>query len=120
MNKFKKYLPWAVITLLALPMMMAGAAKLAGVPEMHQSFGMLGLPDWFGYFIGAAELAAGIALFISRLSALAATGLIPIMAGAVYFHVVFAIPSAVPAAIFLVMSLVVIALKRRQAVWYPV
>jgi len=120
MSKFKKYLPWAVIVLLALPMMMAGAAKLAGVPEMHQSFVMLGLPDWFGYFIGAAELAGGIALFVSRLSALAATGLIPIMAGAVYFHIAFAIPSAVPAAIFLVLSLVVIALKRRQAIWYPV
>jgi len=64
----------------------AGGAKLAGIPELHQSFHLLGFPEWFGYFIGACEVAGAIGLFISPLSALAALGIAMIMSGAIYFH----------------------------------
>ena len=100
----KTHLIWTLTTLLALPMILAGGAKLAGVEALHQSFQLIGLPTWFGYFIGAAELAAGIALFLPRLAALAALGLIPIMLGATWFHLVYAIPSALPAIIFTLLS----------------
>ena len=119
MNFIKKYLPQVPVVFLALPMIFAGGAKLAGVPELHQSFAAMGLPEWFGYFIGLAELAAGIGLFIPRLSALAATGLIPIMAGAAYFHIAYAVPSAVPALVFIALAGYAIWLRRKNAVWYP-
>lgn len=120
MNKIKHYLPLLPLLLLALPMIMAGGAKLAGSPELHQSFAMMGLPDWFGYFIGAAELAAGIGLLVPRFSALAATGLVPIMLGAAYFHIAYAIPSAIPALIFTAMAIYAIIIRRKQAIWYPI
>lgn len=113
-------LKWVPLVLLALPMIAAGGAKLAGVPELHQSFATMGLPSWFGYFIGAAEVAGGIGLLIPRLSALAATGLAPIMAGAVYFHIAYAVPSFVPALVFLVLCGYAIAIQRKKAIWYPV
>ena len=119
MKKIKTLLPLLPIVLLALPMIFAGIAKLAGVAELHQSFIAMNLPKWFGYFIGAAELAAGIGLLIPRLSAWAATGLIPIMLGAVYFHLAYAVPSAIPAIIFTVLSVVAIYLRRKQTAWYP-
>ena len=114
-----KLLPWLAIILLGLPMIIAGSAKLAGVPELHQSFALLGLPKWFGYFIGLAELAAGIAVFVKRMSALAALGLVPIMLGAAYFHVAYAVPSAVPALVFILLSLGVIYYRRSDAIWFP-
>jgi putative oxidoreductase len=83
MSKLKTYLPAA---LLALPLLLAGGAKLAGVPQLHASFGILGLPSWFGYFIGAAEVAGALGLFILPLQRLAAAGIAPIMAGALFFH----------------------------------
>jgi putative oxidoreductase len=83
MNKLKTYLP---LVLLALPLLLGGGAKLAGVPQLHASFAVLGLPAWFGYFIGAAEVAGAIGLFIPRLQRPAAAGLVPILAGALYFH----------------------------------
>ena len=83
MNKFKTYLPLA---LLALPLLLGGGAKLAGVPQLHASFAVLGLPAWFGYFIGVAEVAGAVGLFVPRLQRPAAAGLVPILAGALYFH----------------------------------
>lgn len=115
MTKFIAYLKLVPLALLALPMLFAGGAKLLGVADMHASFAMMGLPLWFGYFIGGAELIAGIALFVPRLAAPAAVGLIPIMLGAVYFHLSYQIPSAVPAVVFIVLSLYVIAIRRDAA-----
>lgn len=112
MNKVKQFLPKLPVVLLAIPMMLAGIAKLLGTPELHQSFAMMELPSWFGYFIGTAELAAGIGLFVSRWSIAAALGLIPIMLGAVYFHIAYAVPSAIPALVFILLSIIVIYLGR--------
>ncbi|BFM50980.1 DoxX family protein [Marinomonas sp. THO17] len=111
---------WVPTFLLALPLILAGVAKLSGVPAMHQSFSMMGLPEWFGYFIGAMELLAGIGLLVPKWSALAATGMIPILAGAIYFHLVYAVPTAIPAFVFILLALVIIMLRRKEAIWYPV
>jgi len=118
MNKAKSILKQTPTVLLAIVMLLAGGAKLAGVPELHQSFGLMGLPSWFGYFIGAAEFAAGIGLFIPRLSAWAAAGLIPIMLGAIYFHLTYAVPSAIPAVVFLAFSVYTIVMRRERAVGF--
>ena len=52
------------------------------------SFTTLGLPVWFGTFIGLAEIAGGIGVWHRKTSALAAAGLLVIMLGAVYYHAV--------------------------------
>lgn len=119
-TKLKKMIPTALIVLLAIPMVLAGLAKLAGTVELHQSFEMMGMPTWFGYFIGLCELAGGIGLLIARLSSLAAIALVPIMLGAVYFHLAYAVPSALPAIIFTLLALIVAYLKREDAIWHRV
>ncbi|MBT1443661.1 DoxX family protein [Shewanella sp. JM162201] len=119
MSKLKDILKFTPIVLLALPMLGFGAAKLAGVPELHRAFHAMNLPTWFGYFIGAAEFAAGIGLLLPRWSALAATGLIPIMLGAAGFHIAFKVPSPLPALIFIALCVYIINLRRKDAIWYP-
>ena len=115
MTFLQKYGVLAACVLLALIVGAAGIAKLMGVPMVHQSFAILGLPSWFGYFIGAAEVAGAVGLFIRQLSALAAAGLAIIGAGAVYFHITHtSLSQGIPAFIVLVLA-VFIALKRRPA-----
>ncbi|CAN5756444.1 hypothetical protein BH11PSE13_BH11PSE13_42080 [soil metagenome] len=71
--KLPTNLPLRVATVLtALTLLAGGGANLVGVPLMHQSFIELGLPVWFGYFIGACEVAGAVALFVAPISALAA------------------------------------------------
>lgn len=77
------------MVLVALYIGGGGIAKLAGVPYVHSSFPKLGLPPWFGYFIGACEVLGSVALFIRPLSALAALGLFVIMVGATHYHATF-------------------------------
>jgi uncharacterized membrane protein YphA (DoxX/SURF4 family) len=82
----------------------AGIAKLAGVPYVHSSFPKLGLPHWFGYFIGACEVLGPIALFIRPLRALAALGLGIIMIGATYYHASYTpVVQAAPAFVLLIL-----------------
>lgn len=103
---------WRVLAprlLLALPLMAAGVAKLAGVPQLHASFAVLGLPAWFGYFIGAAELSGAVALFIAPLRLLAASGLVLILLGAFYFHLMHTpLSQGLPALVLLGLSALVI------------
>ena len=119
MSKLKTIAQWVPIVLLALPLIAFGSAKLAGVPDFHASFETMGLPTWFGYAIGCAEVLGGIGLLIPRLSALAATGIIPIMVGALYFHLTYEVPSAVPAVVFLLLAVYTIYSRKNRAIWYP-
>ncbi|MBU2877689.1 DoxX family protein [Aliiglaciecola lipolytica] len=92
----------------------AGLAKLAGVEQLHLSFAAMGLPIWFGYFIGASELVGAIGIWFKKLSVYAASGLLVIMLGAIYFHVVYdAVANAIPA-IVLSLLLVTIIINRKQ------
>ena len=75
MKTVNKYSVLALITLVSLMLLGAGSAKLAGVEELHKSFEFLALPYWFGYFIGACEIAGGIGLFVHDLRKLAAIGI---------------------------------------------
>ena len=96
-----------------------GAAKLAGIPYFHSSFPKLGLPPWFGYFIGACEEVLGsIALFIPPLSALAALGLFVIMLGATYCHATYTpIVQAVPAFILTLLCVYIVFKRRGRLSW---
>ena len=116
MTFMQKYGVLIASVVLALIVGAAGIAKLMGVPMVHQSFAILGLPSWFGYFIGAAEVAGAVGLFIPPLSRLAALGLAIIGAGAVYFHLMHTpISAGVPAIVVLLLA-VFIALKGRGTV----
>ncbi len=108
MDSIKKYGPHLFYILPALAFLAAGSAKLMGVEMVHQSFSVMGLPGWFGYFIGACEVAGAVGLFLPRLRKLAAAGLALIMIGASYFHIAYAVPSAVPALVLLVLMVVTI------------
>lgn len=104
---------WVPRVLLALPLLMAGAGKLAGVPALLASFAILGLPGWFGTFIGAAEVAGAIGLFIAPLRAWAAAGISVVMLGALYFHVMHTpLAQGIPALVLLGLSLWILRQSR--------
>jgi putative oxidoreductase len=102
--------------LVALYVGAGGLAKLAGVPYVHSSFPKLGLPGWFGYFIGACEVLGAIALFVRPLSAPAALGIGIIMAGATYYHATYTpVIQAAPAFILLLLCTYIGIRQRRHA-----
>jgi uncharacterized membrane protein YphA (DoxX/SURF4 family) len=118
MDKAKSIGTWVMIVLLSAMMLMGGVMKLMGNPMVHESFATMGLPAWFGYFIGLAEVAGAVGLYLRFTSAWAAGGLLIIMLGAVYYHVVYSVPSAIPALVFAVFA-VLIVLERRKNAWLP-
>jgi uncharacterized membrane protein YphA (DoxX/SURF4 family) len=104
---------WIVITLLAMAFAAAGTGKLMGVEMLHLSFANLGLPSWFGYFIGTCEIAGAIALFIRPLSGLAAAGLTTVMLGAIYYHLAFdPIGAAVPAIVLALLAAMISIVRK--------
>ncbi|MQA03994.1 MAG: DoxX family protein [Streptosporangiales bacterium] len=75
---------WVVQILLAAFFLVAAAVpKLMGEATAVEMFSVIGLGQWFRYFVGIVELAGAIGLVIPRLSGLAATGLVLTMIGAV-------------------------------------
>jgi uncharacterized membrane protein YphA (DoxX/SURF4 family) len=86
MSKRGAIAAWVVAGLLTLEFLFAGGHKLASPTETMEMFGKLGLPGWFGLFIGSAEVSGAIGLMIPRLRFWAAAGLTVIMVGAVGTH----------------------------------
>jgi uncharacterized membrane protein len=100
MKRTKNYPLWIAIALVVLYVGAGGLAKLAGIPYVHSSFPKMGLPAWFGYFIGVCEVLGSIGLLIRPLRALAAVGIGVIMVGATYYHAVYTpVVQAAPAAV---------------------
>jgi uncharacterized membrane protein len=80
-----------------------GAAKLIGAEQMVETFGRFGFSMGFMRFIGAAEVAGAVGLFLPRLAPLAAVGLVLVTGGAVLQHAIYdPIAKALPAASLLV------------------
>lgn len=97
-----KYLTWGLMALVSLVVISAGISKLIGVELALMSFATLGLPAWFGTFIGLAEVAGGFGIWHRKTSALAAAGLSLIMLGALYYHVMHTpIAEGIPALVVL-------------------
>lgn len=81
-----------------------GAAKLIGAEPMVGSFERFGFTMAFMRFIGAAEVAGAVGLFLPRLAPLAAVGLVMVTGGAVVQHAIYdPLVQAVPAASLLVL-----------------
>lgn len=73
---------WTVQSVLAAFYAFAAVPKILGDPTTAQMMDQIGLANWVGYFIGAAEVAGAVGLLIPRLTSLAATGLSLLMIGA--------------------------------------
>ena len=114
-TKLRIYSLWISIALVVLYVGAGGVAKLFGVPYVHSSFPKLGLPSWFGYFIGVCEVLGCIALFIRPLRALAALGIAIIMVGATYYHAVYTpVVQAVPAFVLLLLCAYIFWVSRNR------
>src|SRR6266478_1014042 len=78
---------WVLSGLVALTFIAAGGGKLAGTAVMVELFAKVGLGQWFRYFTGLLEVAAGIGLLISRYAFYAAVLLAIVMVGAIIAHI---------------------------------
>lgn len=114
MTKPKNLILLAATVLIALYIGGGGAAKLAGIPYFHSSFPKLGLPAWFGYFIGTCEVFGAISLFVRPLSALVALGLLVIMVGATYYHATYTPLIQATPAFILALLCTYVFIKRRK------
>jgi uncharacterized membrane protein YphA (DoxX/SURF4 family) len=84
-------LSWALQLLLSLSFIWSVLTReLAGNPETLRHFTSFGFTKAFMFFIGVVELLGGIGLLIPYFTVAAATGLVVIMAGATYSHLVLA------------------------------
>jgi putative oxidoreductase len=98
---------WTLSGLVALAFIGAGGAKLAGAAAMVELFDKVGLGQWFRYFTGVLEVAAGICLLISRYAFYAAVLLAIVMVGAIIAHVtVLGSSAAAPAVLFVLTGMI--------------
>jgi putative oxidoreductase len=98
---------WILSGLVALAFIAAGGSKLAGAAAMVQVFDKVGLGQWFRYFTGLLEVAAGIGLLISRYAFYAAVLLAVVMVGAIIAHVtVLGSSPAAPAVLFVLAGII--------------
>ena len=88
--------------IVALVFLAAGTGKLVGAAPMVEMFAHFGFGPGFMRFIGTAEVAGAIGLFLPRVAPLAAAGLAIIMIGAIVQHVLHGMAAqAVPPVLFL-------------------
>ena len=98
---------WILSGFAALLFIGVGGAKLAGAAVMIDLFAKVGLGQWFRYFTGLLEVAAGIGLLISRYAFYAAVVLAIVMAGAFIAHVtVLGSSPAAPLVLFVVTGII--------------
>jgi uncharacterized membrane protein YphA (DoxX/SURF4 family) len=115
----RNIIAWILQALLAAMFIFGGFSKLKALDDTMKMFGGLGLPGWFGGFIGVAELLGGIGLLVPRTVRPAALCLGVIMIGAVFMHatkIPGGIAKGMPALVALVLLLVVYLLRSRSAV----
>jgi uncharacterized membrane protein YphA (DoxX/SURF4 family) len=77
---------WATQVALASMFLLAGASKLAGVPEMVALFDAIGVGQWFRYLTGSIEVVSALALLVPSLAPFGALLLVPTMVGAIVTH----------------------------------
>jgi putative oxidoreductase len=115
----RNIIAWILQALLAAMFIFGGAQKIMHLDDTMKMFGGLGLPGWFGGFIGVAELLGGIGLLVPRTVRPAAMGLLIIMIGAVFMHatkIPGGIAKGMPALVAVGLLAVVLVLRSRPAV----
>lgn len=109
MTKTQKIIYYVLLGMMSLGFIAASIPKLLADPQAVQGFAQAHLPLWFLYFIGAAELAGAIGLWIPKLFRYAAYGLWIILAGAVVTTIIFTTTPAiaiVPAVYALILGVI--------------
>jgi putative oxidoreductase len=98
---------WILSGFAALLFIGVGGAKLAGAAVMVELFAKVGLGQWFRYFTGLLEVAAGIGLLLSRFAFYAALVLAVVMVGAFIAHVtVLGTSPAAPLVLFVITGII--------------
>jgi putative oxidoreductase len=78
---------WTLQLVSAALFLFAGTLKLSGAPMMVQTFGTIGLGQWFRYFTGALEVISAVLLLVPSLARFGALALAVTMVGAILAHV---------------------------------
>ena len=112
-RKFTTWVALSTAALISIALFPAGVLKIIGVKEMISFFDHFGMPIWFMRFVGVAEVAGTIGLWLTAASfrgwplrLLAALGLAILMGGAAGTHLIHdPFGSAIPAIILLLLSL---------------
>jgi uncharacterized membrane protein YphA (DoxX/SURF4 family) len=76
-------------TILFAAFFLSGYAKLIAAPKMVALFEAFGYPTFSLYVVGALEMALAVGLVIRRTRIVSAVGLLLIMGGAGFSHVIF-------------------------------
>ena len=106
-SKGRRITLWILSGLVALLFIGAGGAKLAGAAVMVELFAKVGLGEWFRYFTGLLEVAAGIGLLMSGYAFYAAVLLAIVMVGAFIAHVtVLGSSPAAPVVLFVLTGII--------------
>jgi len=113
-KKIQKILAWILQILLGIEFVIAGQAKFTMANDWSIKFSDWGLPDHFYLGIGALELIGGIMLFFPKLAAGAAVGLIAIMLGATFTHLIHAESNQIIITLILISLLFIVFLFRRK------
>jgi uncharacterized membrane protein YphA (DoxX/SURF4 family) len=106
---------WAVQAVVGFMFVSAGLMKLSGDAVMVDLFTEIGAGQWLRFFVGACEVAGGVALVIPRLTGLAAAALGALMVGAIVTNVAIIDENPTPPLIYLAV-LAVIAYRRRDRI----
>jgi len=77
---------WILRILAALIMLQSLLFKFSGAPESIYIFSTIGMEPWGRIGIGILELISGILLLIPRVSVFGAVLAVPLMLGAIIFH----------------------------------
>lgn len=88
---------WGVRILLAIAFGAAGGAKLAGVPQMVDTFTAIGIGQWFRYVTAVIEVLGAILMLVPTTGLYAGLLLGGTMAGATVSHLVVVPGSPIPA-----------------------
>ena len=109
-----EYLSIGLRVILTVAFLGAGAAKLLGVDMMVETFGKIGLGQWFRYLTGIVEVGGAALLWVPNLQAVGAALLGGTMVCAVAAHLLLLGPSAVPATVLGLLCAAVLYLHREQ------
>ena len=108
---------WVLQVLLALAIAGGGLLKLIGDTTMVELFDDIGVGQWLRFVVGTLELAGAIGLLIPRLRALAALGLLVLLAGAAITNVVALDTNPVSPLIYGAIAGVILAVRRDELPW---
>ena len=75
---------WTLKIVFALAFLAAAGAKLAGLPMMVHEFDVVGLGQWFRYFVAILEISGAILLLVPKAGVYGAIVLAIVCAGAFF------------------------------------